>query len=179
MIVLFGATGDLARRKLLPGLFHLAQAGLLPEYRILGTSLEDFDDDGFRTFARAALDEFARHGVPDDAWHDFVGRLAYLPQTSGPDDLATAVAALDRLGDDAPSALPEHPPSRWATYTLGEAEHRIVIEKPFGTDLGAIGLNHRLRAADEARSSAPTLPRQEAALNILAFRFANGLFDRI
>ena len=54
MIVLFGATGDLARRKLLPGLFHLAQAGLLPEYQILGTSLEDLDEDGFRTFARAA-----------------------------------------------------------------------------------------------------------------------------
>ncbi len=73
VIVLFGATGDLARRKLLPGLFHLAQAGLLPECRILGTSLDDLDDDGFRTFARGALDEFARHGVPDDAWDDFVG----------------------------------------------------------------------------------------------------------
>ncbi len=48
VIVLFGATGDLARRKLLPGLFHLAQAGLLPECRIVGTSLDDFDDDGFR-----------------------------------------------------------------------------------------------------------------------------------
>jgi glucose-6-phosphate 1-dehydrogenase len=53
VIVLFGATGDLARRKLLPGLFHLSQAGLLPECRIIGTSLDDFDDDGFRDFARA------------------------------------------------------------------------------------------------------------------------------
>ena len=53
VMVLFGATGDLARRKLLPGLFHLAQAGLLPECRIVGTSLDDLDDDGFRAHARA------------------------------------------------------------------------------------------------------------------------------
>ena len=45
VMVLFGATGDLARRKLLPGLFHLAQAGLLPKCRIVGTSLDDLDDD--------------------------------------------------------------------------------------------------------------------------------------
>jgi len=68
VMVLFGATGDLARRKLLPGLFHLAQAGLLPECRIVGTSLDDLDDEGFRCFARGALDEFAHHGVPDDDW---------------------------------------------------------------------------------------------------------------
>ena len=52
VMVLFGATGDLARRKLLPGLFHLSQAGLLPEFRIVGTSLDDLDDEGFRNFAR-------------------------------------------------------------------------------------------------------------------------------
>jgi glucose-6-phosphate 1-dehydrogenase len=61
VMVLFGATGDLARRKLIPGLFHLWTAGLLPEFRILGTSLDDLDDDAFRAHARAALDEFARH----------------------------------------------------------------------------------------------------------------------
>ena len=71
VMVLFGATGDLARRKLLPGLFHLSQAGLLPECRIIGTSLDDLDDDGFREFARGALDDFAHHGVPDDEWEAF------------------------------------------------------------------------------------------------------------
>ncbi len=59
VIVLFGATGDLACRKLIPGLFHLAQAGLLPECRILGVALDDFDDERFREHARCALDEFA------------------------------------------------------------------------------------------------------------------------
>ncbi|MDQ3351522.1 MAG: glucose-6-phosphate dehydrogenase, partial [Actinomycetota bacterium] len=48
VIVLFGATGDLARRKLLPGLLHLARAGLLPECRIIGTSLDDLDTDAFQ-----------------------------------------------------------------------------------------------------------------------------------
>ena len=75
VMVLFGATGDLARRKLLPGLFHLAEAGLLPKCRIVGTSLDDLDDEGFRAFARAALDDFAHHGVLDDDWDDFAAGL--------------------------------------------------------------------------------------------------------
>ena len=51
VFVLFGATGDLARRKLIPGLFHLYQAGLLPDCRIVGVSLDQFDDEEFREFA--------------------------------------------------------------------------------------------------------------------------------
>ena len=54
LMVLFGGTGDLARRKLLPGLFHLSQAGLLPECRSLNTSLDPPDDAGFRARTRAA-----------------------------------------------------------------------------------------------------------------------------
>jgi glucose-6-phosphate 1-dehydrogenase len=61
VVVLFGATGDLARRKLLPGLFRLAQAGLMPErYRIVGAARAALDDGAFRNFAREALDEFGR-----------------------------------------------------------------------------------------------------------------------
>ena len=71
VIVLFGATGDLARRKLLPGLFHLTQGGLLPECRILGTAIDDLDDESFRNFVRSALEEFAHDGVPADAWAAF------------------------------------------------------------------------------------------------------------
>ncbi len=54
LVVLVGATGDLARRKLLPGLFHLASSGFIPGCRIIGVSLDELDADGFRTFARAA-----------------------------------------------------------------------------------------------------------------------------
>jgi len=58
VVVLVGATGDLARRKLLPGLFHLCSAGFIPGCRVIGVSLDELDVDGFRAAARAALDEF-------------------------------------------------------------------------------------------------------------------------
>ena len=101
VLVLFGAAGDLARRKLLPGLFHLAQAGLLPECRILGTSLDELDDESFRDHTRGALDEFAHNGVPDDDWDDFSARLSYIRQSAGADVLAKTVGGLeDDLGGD-------------------------------------------------------------------------------
>ena len=62
VVVLFGATGDLSRRKLLPGLLHLVAAGLTPELRIVGTSLERMDHESFATFALKACNEFSsRH----------------------------------------------------------------------------------------------------------------------
>src|SRR5471032_2979244 len=67
VVVLFGATGDLARRKLLPGLFHLSSAGFIPGCRIIGVSLDDLDVDAFRTFARAAVDEFSTRKVSESA----------------------------------------------------------------------------------------------------------------
>ena len=54
VVVLFGATGDLARRKLLPGLYHLTSAGFIPDYRIIGVSLDDFGIEEFRLAARSA-----------------------------------------------------------------------------------------------------------------------------
>ena len=85
VIVLVGATGDLARRKLLPGLLHLSRVGLLPECRIIGTSLDDFDDDGFRAFARGACEEFVSRPIQEDHWHKLEGTLRYLPQSAGAD----------------------------------------------------------------------------------------------
>src|ERR1700677_3860968 len=69
VIVLFGGTGDLARRKLLPGLFHLSRAGLLPDCRIVATSMEELDDYQYQLLARSACDEFARGEVAEDHWH--------------------------------------------------------------------------------------------------------------
>ncbi|MGH9017582.1 MAG: hypothetical protein ACRDY1_07525, partial [Acidimicrobiales bacterium] len=83
VIVLFGATGDLARRKLLPGLFHLSRAGLLPECRIVATSLEDLDDDRYRHQARTACEEFARGEVAEDHWHRFADRISYVSSEAG------------------------------------------------------------------------------------------------
>jgi glucose-6-phosphate 1-dehydrogenase len=190
VMVVFGATGDLARRKLLPGLFHLAQAGLLPECRIIGTSLDDFDDDSFRAFAHSALEEFAHHGVPSEDWDSFRPRLFFLCQSAGNEALAKLVQELeDELGGDVsrlhylsvpPAAAPE------VVESLGEvglAERaRIIMEKPFGTDLAsAVQLNRKLHSTfDESQIfRIDHFLGKEAALNILAFRFANGLFEPI
>src|SRR4051812_32230966 len=95
VIVLFGATGDLARRKLIPGLFHLERVGLMPEdYRIIGSTLEDLDDEGFREHARGALDEFCRMGVDDDEWQAFEDRLVFAPARA--DALHDAVAEAEQ-----------------------------------------------------------------------------------
>ena len=190
VIVLFGATGDLARRKLLPGLIHLAQAGLLPECRIIGTSLEEFDNEEFRGFARVACKEFSRSNISELEWKAFRNLLFYVPQSHGPDALAARVAeAEDELG---PIPRRLHylsvPPkaAQAVVKTLGEANlthrARVIMEKPFGTDLqSARALNavvqetfneHQVFRIDHFLG-------KEAAQNILAFRFANGLFEPI
>src|SRR5580704_10007331 len=92
VIVLFGGTGDLARRKLLPGLFHLSRAHLLPEVRIVATALDELDDD-HRRLARKAVDEFARGGVTDEAWARFRATPRYVSGSEGAQGLARAVAA--------------------------------------------------------------------------------------
>ena len=75
VVVLFGATGDLARRKLLPGLFHLSSAGFIPGCRIIGVSLDEIDVDGFRANARSALDEFSTRKSNPSEWEAFAANL--------------------------------------------------------------------------------------------------------
>jgi glucose-6-phosphate 1-dehydrogenase len=190
VIVLFGATGDLARRKLLPGLLRLAHAGLLPKCHIIGTSLDDFDDDQFRTFARQACDEFARADIVSAQWSAFAPNLRYVSQATGAAGLAEAVSRSENvLGKDHRRLhYLSTPPSaaHSVVRTLGEANlvdrSRIIMEKPFGTDLQtAKTLNaavHRVFAPEQVFRIDHFLGK-EAAQNILAFRFANGLFEPI
>ena len=187
VIVLFGATGDLSRRKLIPGLFHLGQAGLLPEeFRIVGTSLDDLDDERFRDFARDALREFCRVKFGDEEWEAFSGRLSYVPSRA--DALAAGVGqAEEAIGEEA-SRLHylSVPPSAAGPIirTLGEAgladRARVIMEKPFGTDLeSARELNetvHEVFAEDQIFRIDHFLGK-EAALNMLALRFANGFLE--
>ena len=191
VLLLCGATGDLARRRLLPGLFHLAQAGFLSDYRILGTSLDDHDDESFRRFTLGALVEFARHGVPDALWRQFSSRLSFLSQSGDPTVLADTVRALERdLGGDDVSRLHylSVPPTSAGDIIdlLGKAglveRARVIVEKPFGTDLAsAMALNATLHStfAEEQIFRIDHFLGKEAVLNILAFRFANGLFEPI
>ncbi len=190
VVVLFGATGDLARRKLLPGLFHLASVGFIPGCRIIGVSLDDIDVEAFRAVARASLDEFSARKVTDADWAAFAASLDYVP-------LGAGAAALRAAVDCAEQALPGEsrrlhylsvPPSAAlpAVRLLGEAglveRSRIVMEKPFGTDLtSSVTLNARLHEvfAEDQIFRIDHFLGKEPAQNILAFRFANGLFEPI
>ena len=190
VIVLFGATGDLARRKLRPGLMHLSQLGLLGEFEVVGTSLEPLDDDDFRERARAALEKFAHAPASLEEIEAFVSRLSFVPQSAGPEGLAAAVArARERLGGETdvlhylsvpPSAAPAVIETIEAAGLAGGA--KVVLEKPFGTDLeSAKRLNETVhRAFDEDQIfRIDHFLGKEAALNVLALRFANGLFEPI
>src|SRR5919112_6423386 len=95
VIVLFGATGDLSRRKLLPGMLHLFQAGLIKDSRIIGTSLDDFDDEQFRKVVREACEEFSGPAI-DERWDEFSAMLSYVPQSQGAKGLADAVRRQER-----------------------------------------------------------------------------------
>jgi len=190
VIILFGATGDLSRRKLVPGLAHLSLSALAPDIEVIGTSLEDLDDDDFRKFAKQALDEFSHRPLSDEQFDMFAAKLHYVPQSAGPEGLAKAVAEAEgRLGGSVPrlhylSVPPAAAPS--VINTLREADlvdrSRVVMEKPFGTDLAsAIKLNDQVHETFRERQifRIDHFLGKEAAQNILAFRFGNGLFEPI
>jgi glucose-6-phosphate 1-dehydrogenase len=191
VILLVGATGDLARRKLLPGLLHLFSDGLLPDCQIVGTSLDEHDEQSYREFARKACLDFARDGMVDHHWDEFASRLSYVGQAAGADGLREAVLRAE-------AALPVDEPSRLhylavppaaalpAVHAIAEAglveRSRIVMEKPFGRDLAsARQLNAALHQVFDEHQifRIDHFLGKEAAQNILAFRFANGLFEPI
>jgi glucose-6-phosphate 1-dehydrogenase len=190
VIVLFGATGDLSKRKLLPGLLHLSRAGLVPDCRIVATSLDDLSDDGFRAVAREACDRFGRGAITDSVWADFAATLTYVSQSDGPEALARAVAEAEATlhGESRRLHYLSVPPkaARAVVQMLSEADlvarSRIIMEKPFGTDLAS---SKELNAAVHEVFREHQVFRidhflgKEAAQNILAFRFANGLFEPI
>ena len=190
VVVLFGATGDLARRKLIPGLAHLALSALAPDIQVVGTSLEDFDDETFRTFARASITEFGTHTLSEDQWSTFAEKLCYVPQAAGPEALADAVAVAERrLGPDVRRLHYLSVPPRAAVAVINMLENaklversRVVMEKPFGTDLeSAVALNDEVHQTFKESQifRIDHFLGKEAAQNILAFRFANGLFEPI
>src|SRR5688572_15271286 len=103
VIVLFGATGDLARRKLLPGLLRLTESDLLNDARIVGTSMEDLDAEQFDKLARAACEEFGKGDITDERWAPFSAMLSYVPQSAGGEAVAKRVHEAEQElggGDD-------------------------------------------------------------------------------
>ena len=190
-VILFGATGDLAKRKLIPGLLHLFQSHLLDDMRVVGTSLDDLSVDDFKDLALRAIREHSTRTLKDEDWNHFSQRLDYVPLSAGPEALKAAVlrAEEELPGDD---ELRLHylsvPPKAAlaAVSTIAAAglveRSRIIMEKPFGTDYAsAVKLNRQLHEVfDESQIfRIDHFLGKEAAQNILAFRFANGLFEPI
>ncbi len=190
VVVLVGATGDLARRKLISGLFHLSSAGFMPGCRIVGVSLDALDAEGFRRVARQAIDEFSARKPGDEDWAAFAACLDYVPLSAGADALKDAVERAQRSFDGESRLLHylSVPPKAAlpVVQLLAEAGlargSRIIMEKPFGTDLAsAVSLNARLHEVFDEQQifRIDHFLGKEPAQNILAFRFANGLFEPI
>ena len=141
MIVLFGATGDLAKRKLLPGLYHLFVAGLLPEkFAIIGTSPPEFavSDDEFRKHARAACDA-VRGGKPDgEPWDKFVSHLTFgAASPEDPSPLVAAVAAAEKAIGDSSTANVGN--GRRHGDAIGRLFHLAVPPSAFESVVGMLG----------------------------------------
>ncbi|NIL90317.1 Glucose-6-phosphate 1-dehydrogenase [Rhodococcus fascians] len=193
VFVLFGATGDLAKRMVLPSFYQLHVEGLLPEKWILiGNGRKDSSDDEFRDHVKDVLDEFAEN-VADDDWSAFSKRIRFAGNGFTVDDpgkLPDVVAdARKEIGDDAQLvhyiALP---PSTFVDYTKALGAHdlaegsRVVYEKPFGTS------QHNFEELDKAVHEVVKEEQvyridhflgKEATQNLHVLRFANGMISGI
>jgi len=198
LVVIFGATGDLAKRKLLPALFRLVQQRLLPaEFAVLGLGRTPMDDEAYRARMRRAIEEFGDVTLADeDVWRSFANALHYLPSNIlSVEDfprIRTKLEAIDR----------EHGTQGNRLYYLSTApefyapavEHlgmagltssapgwvRVIIEKPFGTDLNSARELNRsiLQHLDESQIyRIDHYLGKETVQNLLVFRFANGIFE--
>ncbi len=198
-MVIFGATGDLAHRKLLPAVYNLAHEGALPErFNLIGFAFEDYDDDSFRTLMRQAVEEHSRRAPKPEVLEALLHRTRYVSgkfdETADFQTLANLLGELDLYADE-----PLHhmfylatSPTFFGTVIrqLGEVgledkadtSVRVVIEKPIGQDLeSARALNREvLEVLDEDQVyRIDHYLGKETVQNILAFRFANSMFEPI
>jgi glucose-6-phosphate 1-dehydrogenase len=196
-LVIFGATGDLTRRKLIPGLFSLFGKGLLPDrFAVVGSARTQWSSEDFRTEMRKSMAEFGPEELDEDAWAEFADCLHYLPgnatKTADYESLRDYLEELEggeanrlyylstapRFFEEIVTLLNE----TGLTIEEGDVWRRVVIEKPFGHDLAsAQTLNevvhtvldeHQIYRIDHYLA-------KETVQNILVFRFANTMFEPI
>ncbi len=197
ILVIFGASGDLARRKLVPAVYDLFKCGLLPEnFAILGVSRSGLSDDEFRKKAFLENNLFDISGESEDNKTAFAKKLFYQAiDTNNQADyakVATRLAALDKdfstEGNyifylSTPPVLYEKIPAFLSAHGLNRAEsgyRRLVIEKPFGYDLKtARALNKSLKShfPEEEIYRIDHYLGKETVQNLLVTRFANGVFE--
>ena len=198
-IVMFGASGDLARRKLLPSLYALARRSLLaPRFRLLGFARTAMNDEKFRDTAGVSLPKDGESGAVDEKRDDFLQHLEYM--TGDYDDpaafqqLADRLEQLDRenkLGGNRlfylatppavyPRVVHQLEGAGLAKRKTGKSWTRLIIEKPFGHDgESARGLNEKvLSVFDESQVyRIDHYLGKQTVQNLLVFRFGNGIFE--
>jgi glucose-6-phosphate 1-dehydrogenase len=202
VLVVFGATGDLTKRKLVPALLHLIEERLLPEsWAVLGVGSQPLAREAFAERLGRDVRELAPRPVDATAWESFAGRLDYL--AGDLEDDATYRAVAERVAALAPEhGVPANsrnvlfylaiPPSLFlpavrrlaAAGLLAEEEgwRRVVVEKPFGRDhASAVALNAAIREVMEERQvyRIDHYLGKETVQNLLVFRFANGVFEPV
>jgi glucose-6-phosphate 1-dehydrogenase len=196
-MVIFGASGDLAKRKLLPAIYNLAHEGALPErFNLIGVSRGELSDDDFRDEARRAIKEFSRREPDDKVLEGLLEGMRYVAGSFDEDDmydrLRGVIEEYDKKAEvdfnrlfylsTAPSFFPviAEALGKHGLNEHEDAEVRIVIEKPFGTDLeSALELNRRvLEVFDESQVfRIDHYLGKETVQNILVLRFANMIFE--
>ncbi len=199
IMVIFGATGDLSGRKLLPALYNLAKQRSLPAgFAVVGAAIDDLDDIAFRKHAAGKIHEFSRtQPIDDRVLTSFLSSLAYVKvDFSKLDDFKALGSKLQEL--DASNHVPGNrifycatPPPTYQTIALqlqasalnkGDGFHRIVVEKPFGNDLqSARELTATLQKVfpEDSVYRIDHYLGKETVQNILAFRFANSIFEPV
>src|SRR5215216_1176689 len=198
VVVIFGATGDLTRRKLMPGLCRLLSQGCLEGVRILGVGRNPMKEDEFQTFVREALDNSKKiEHLDEEQWRRFAERLHYMAgELDAEETYRNIQARLEELASEGAGKnrlfYLATPPSLFPVIVKGlgdaglaqEDEHwsRIVIEKPFGQDLeSAKALN--LEVAKVFKESQvyriDHYLGKDTVQNILVFRFGNSMFEPI
>jgi glucose-6-phosphate 1-dehydrogenase len=199
ILTIFGATGDLARRKLLPAIYNLAHDGALPErFHLIGSSRSDMPHGDYRELARAAILQFSRRTPDEKVVEKLLEDVRFVGGEFGDDAVYEQIAELQRSFDEQAdivfnrvfylSTAPQFFPA--IVEKLGEhglerregAEVRVVIEKPIGTNLAeARELNRRvLDVLDESQVfRIDHYLGKETVQNILALRFANQMFEPI
>lgn len=195
-IVIFGASGDLTRRKLIPALFNSYRKGRLPErVQIVGFARRPWDDDQFRSLLHDGLLEFEEKSFDADRWTLFAPGIHYFRgNLDTGDDYARLAERLAELEDGPANRLyylataPEY--FAPIVQNLGQRQmaqedggwRRLVVEKPFGTDLqSAQALNEAVHAvfAEHQVYRIDHYLGKETAQNILYFRFANTIFEPV
>jgi glucose-6-phosphate 1-dehydrogenase len=199
-VVIFGATGDLAKRKLLPALCNLAARHALPDrFTVVGVGRKPMTDEAYRDKVRQDLRDFGPAGLDEALAGSFIERVFYAFETL--EDLASYESLSDRLAALETPARPEPgrlfylatPPDAMADIVVrlgavgllnedGGSWRRVVVEKPFGHDLSsALALNRSLRAdlAEQQLYRIDHYLGKETVQNLIAFRFGNGIFEPI